>query len=330
VFSELGRAPEVGDEVRVDGVVLRVDSRRASHRDRHRHTALMADPSRHRVAPGARFAIAEHDTTQTSPYGSEDDAERALEQLLARLDDLQDRFAAQASHALLIVLQGFDGAGKDSVITNVVSAFDPAILHVFSFNKPVGSESEHDFLWRFHAQTPARGAVHVFDRSYYEEVISARVHDVVDEETAKVRYESITDFERILTRDDTIIVKVFLHVSKDKQAERVDERLTKPDRFHEFSAATSPTGSCGPSTTRPYEDAINATTPTRRRGTPCPPTTAGTRAPRWPRSSSPRSRRSIRSIRRSTRTRSARRGWIRTSSATHSAQQRPRAPSRTS
>jgi PPK2 family polyphosphate:nucleotide phosphotransferase len=219
----------------------------------------MADPSRHRVAPGARFAIAEHDTTQTSPYGSEDDAERALEQLLARLDDLQDRFAAQASHALLIVLQGFDGAGKDSVITNVVSAFDPAILHVFSFNKPVGSESEHDFLWRFHAQTPARGAVHVFDRSYYEEVISARVHDVVDEETAKVRYESITDFERILTRDDTIIVKVFLHVSKDKQAERVEERLTVRSKHHEFSAADIADRELWPQYDRAYEDTINAT-----------------------------------------------------------------------
>ncbi len=219
----------------------------------------MADPFRHRVVPGDRFAMAEHDTADTGPYGAEDDAERALEQLLARLDDLQDRFAAQASHALLIVLQGFDGAGKDSVITNVMSAFDPAFLHVYSFNKPVGSESEHDFLWRFHAQAPARGFAHVFDRSYYEEVISARVHEVVDADTAQMRYASIEDFERILTRDDTIIVKVFLHVSKDKQAERVQERLTRPDKHHEFGAADVQDRELWPEYDRAYEDAVNAT-----------------------------------------------------------------------
>jgi PPK2 family polyphosphate:nucleotide phosphotransferase len=220
----------------------------------------MPDPLRHRVAPGERFSIAEHDTSDTGPYASEDEATKAIEDLLGRLNALQDRFAAQASHALLVVLQGFDGAGKDSVITNVMAAIDPAILHVYSFNKPVGSESEHDFLWRFHAQAPARGFVHVFDRSYYEEVISARVHEVVDADTATTRYASIQDFERILTRDDTIIVKVFLHVSKDKQAERVDERLTKPDKFHEFSAADIADRELWPQYDEAYEDAINATT----------------------------------------------------------------------
>jgi PPK2 family polyphosphate:nucleotide phosphotransferase len=219
----------------------------------------MADPFRHRVAPGERFAIADHDTTDTSPYESEDDAAHTLEQLLGRLGELQDRFAAQASHALLVVLQGFDGAGKDSVITNVMSAFDPAMLHVFSFNKPVGSESEHDFLWRFHAQAPRRGAVHVFDRSYYEEVISARVHDVIDEETAKIRYDSITDFERILCRDATIVVKVFLHVSKDKQAERVEERLRVRSKQHEFSAADIADRELWPQYDRAYQDTIRAT-----------------------------------------------------------------------
>jgi PPK2 family polyphosphate:nucleotide phosphotransferase len=219
----------------------------------------MPDPLRHRVAPGERFSIAEHDTSHTGPYASEEEAGDALEGLLGRLNELQDRFAAQASHALLVVLQGFDGAGKDSIITNVMAAFDPAILHVYSFNKPVGSESQHDFLWRFHAQTPARGFVHVFDRSYYEQVISARVHGEVDEEGSRVRYDSINDFERILVRDDTVIVKVFLHVSKDKQAERVEERLSKPDKHHEFSAADIADRELWPQYDEAYEDAINAT-----------------------------------------------------------------------
>ena len=88
----------------------------------------MPDPLRHRVAPGERFSIAEHDTSDTGPYASEDEATKAIEDLLGRLNALQDRFAAQASHALLVVLQGFDGAGKDSVITNVMAAIDPGTL----------------------------------------------------------------------------------------------------------------------------------------------------------------------------------------------------------
>ena len=219
----------------------------------------MPDPFRHRMAEGEPFTIAEHDTTDTGPYGSKDEGAAALERLVARLTELQDRFAAQASHALLVVLQGFDGAGKDSVITNVMGACDPAGLHVFSFNKPVGAESEHDFLWRFHQQTPAKGMVHVFDRSYYEDVISARVHGIVDEDTAMVRCGSINDFERILSRDGTIIVKVFLHVSKDKQAERVEERLTKREKHHEFAAADVEDRDLWPQYDRAYEDAVNAT-----------------------------------------------------------------------
>ena len=219
----------------------------------------MADPMRHRVAPGDDFAIAEHDTADTVPYAEREDAAPELERLLGRIDELQDRFAAEASHALLVVLQGFDGAGKDTVITNVMGACDPAGLHVYSFNKPVGDESKHDFLWRFHQQTPVKGMIHVFDRSYYEEVISARVHDVIDEDETGVRLESINDFERILTRDDTVVLKVFLHVSKDRQAERVEERLTEPSKFHEFGAADVLDRELWPEYDRAYEDAVNAT-----------------------------------------------------------------------
>ncbi len=221
----------------------------------------MPDPMRHRVGPDDRFAIAAHDTSDTGPYGGEDEerAEARLAELREQITELHARFAAQASHALLVVLQGFDGAGKDSVITNVMAAFDPAILHVFSFNKPVGSESEHDFLWRFHAQTPARGAVHVFDRSYYEEVIASRVHDEIDDKEAKRRFDSINDFERILTREKTILLKFFLHVSKDKQAERVEERLTVRSKHHEFSAADIADRELWPQYDEAYEDAINAT-----------------------------------------------------------------------
>ena len=217
--------------------------------------------SRYRLEPGSGFEIAAHETEDTGDYGHDEDrAARDLEEIKAELAELQDRFAAEEERALLIVLQGFDGAGKDSVITHVMSAVDPANMHVFSFNKPVGDEVHHDFLWRFHQQTPALGRVHVFDRSYYEEVISARVHDVVDEEQCRLRYESINDFERILARDGTVILKFFLHVSKDVQADRVVERLQQRAKQAEFAAADVKDRELWDAYDRAYEDAINATT----------------------------------------------------------------------
>lgn len=217
--------------------------------------------SRHRIAPGTGFAIRSHATADTGPYDDDEaKAEERLAELRERLGELSDRLAAEAGHALLVVLQGFDGAGKDSVITHVLSAVDPASLHVFSFNKPVGSETEHDFLWRFHHQTPPRGRVHVFDRSYYEEVISARVHGIVDQAECAARYASIAEFERILSRDRTVILKFFLHVDKDVQAERVQERLTDPAKQHEFSAADVQDRELWDDYDDAYEDAVNSTT----------------------------------------------------------------------
>src|SRR5687767_10803497 len=99
--------------------------------------------SRHRLDHGERFRITDHDTSGTGPYGSEEEAAEALEEHLGRLHELSDRLGAEGEDAVLVVLQGFDGAGKDQVITNVLGAIDPALLHVFSFNKPVGDEAEH-------------------------------------------------------------------------------------------------------------------------------------------------------------------------------------------
>jgi PPK2 family polyphosphate:nucleotide phosphotransferase len=222
-------------------------------------TTAATDAGRHRIAPADRFVIAAHDTGSTGPYASEKEADRALAGLRERLADLQDRFSAAAEHALLVVLQGFDGSGKDHVIKHVLRACDPAEVHVFSFNTPVGSEREHDFLWRFHQQMPEKGRIHVFDRSYYEEVISARVHGIVDAEGARSRTDSITDLERILRREGTVIVKLFLHVSKDCQAERVAERLRDPRKQHEFSAADVRDRELWDAYDRAYEDVLNST-----------------------------------------------------------------------
>ncbi|WP_354700832.1 Polyphosphate:ADP phosphotransferase [Paraconexibacter sp. AEG42_29] len=176
-----------------------------------------------------------------------------------RIAELHDRFVKDGSHALLVVLQGFDGAGKDHVIRQVFGAMDPAGIHVHSFNKAAGEEAEHDFLWRFHRHAPARGWVHVFDRSYYEEVISARVHGLVDAEEAAERCRSINDFEQILHRDGTRLMKVYLDIEKDEQAERVRERLTVRSEQAEFSAADWKDRELWDEFQRAYADALGAT-----------------------------------------------------------------------
>jgi PPK2 family polyphosphate:nucleotide phosphotransferase len=214
--------------------------------------------TRHRLDPGTPFDIHAHATDDVGDL-TEEEAEERLAAMRDEISDLFDRLAAEQETAILLVLQGFDGAGKDSVITNVARAIDPAGLHVFDFNTPVGDEKHHDFLWRFHQHTPPWGTIHVFDRSYYEEVISARVHGIVDEETCRARYDSINEFERILTRHGTVILKCFLHVSKDVQAERVLERLRRRDKQHEFSAADVKDRDKWDDYDRAYEDALNAT-----------------------------------------------------------------------
>jgi polyphosphate kinase 2 (PPK2 family) len=123
----------------------------------------------------------------------------------------------------------------------------------------VGDEVAHDFLWRFHQQTPALGRVHAFDRSYYEDVIGARVHGVVDGDACRARYDSINDFERILARDGVVTLKFFLHVDKDVQAERVRERLHDRTEQHEFSAADVEDRELWDAHDRAYEDALTAT-----------------------------------------------------------------------
>jgi PPK2 family polyphosphate:nucleotide phosphotransferase len=217
------------------------------------------EDSPYRVAPGTRFEVRSHDTSDTGAVTTEEQAEEALEDLREQIHDLQDRFSAEASHGLLVVLQGFDGAGKDNVISRVVSACDPAGLRVYHFKPPSGEEAAHDFLWRYHQHTPARGMVHVFDRSHYEQVVSSRVHDEVDADVLRARYESINDFERMLVREGIHVLKFFLHISKDAQAERVEERLRRRDKQGEFAANDVKERERWDDYDEAYEDAVNAT-----------------------------------------------------------------------
>jgi PPK2 family polyphosphate:nucleotide phosphotransferase len=201
------------------------------------------------------FSLDDMDTAATE--GERDDDELAT--LVARIADLQARLYAEEQRALLVVLQGIDAAGKDSSVSHVFRGTNPQGVRVLSFKEPSNEEAAHDFLWRYHQHTPAYGMIHVFNRSHYEDVLVVRVKGLVSEERWRSRYDSINDFERMLVREGTVILKCFLHISKDAQLDRFRERLEREDKHYKFSANDVRERRNWEAYQEAYEDALNAT-----------------------------------------------------------------------
>src|SRR3712207_5340682 len=193
---------------------------------------LVADFARYRV--DEPIALADLETEDTADV-SREDAAAELASLVERIAELQARLYAEDERALLVVLQGIDAAGKDSTVRHVFSGTNPQGVRVFTYKEPTPEEAAHDFMWRYHQDAPAFGMIHVFNRSHYEDVLVVRVKDLIEEERWRSRYDSINDFERMLARERTVIVKFFLHISKDAQLERFRERLERPDKHYKFS-----------------------------------------------------------------------------------------------
>lgn len=160
-----------------------------------------------------------------------------LPAIYLELDELQNRLYAQNKYSVLIVLQGMDAAGKDGLIKHVFSAINPQGVQVQSYKVPTEEEISHDFLWRIHKHTPAKGMIQVFNRSHYEDILVTRVHKLIDDETAHKRMKAINDFEELLAEhNNTIILKFYLHVSAGEQHERLEERIndkTKQWKYNE-------------------------------------------------------------------------------------------------
>lgn len=165
-----------------------------------------------------------------------DELATMFDDLHDRLEKLQRVLYADGRYALLIVLQGRDASGKDGTIRKVLGAFNPQGCRVVSFGVPTAQELSHDFLWRIHNVVPPRGAIGVFNRSHYEDVLAVRVHDLVPRSIWSKRYEQINAFEQGLVQNDVVIRKFFLHVSADEQRRRLQERLTRPDKNWKFRA----------------------------------------------------------------------------------------------
>lgn len=154
-----------------------------------------------------------------------------------RFAKLQDVFYASKKYGLLIVLQGMDCSGKDGTVKNALSSVNPNGFAVEDFKEPTPAELGHDYLWRIHNKTPLRGDIMVFNRSYYEDVLVTRVHKTIDDDTAFSRFKEIKEFEKYLVNNNTIVLKFFLHISKEFQQEKLKSRIESPEKHWKFSEA---------------------------------------------------------------------------------------------
>jgi PPK2 family polyphosphate:nucleotide phosphotransferase len=167
--------------------------------------------------------------------GDKEMALALLENLGERMARLQVDLYAENRRKLLVVLQGLDSSGKDGTIHHVFRQVNPQGVRVASFKRPTDEEASHDFLWRIHKEAPRAGQIGVFNRSHYEDVVTTRVRKLVPKEVWTRRHEAINDFERMLTQEGTTVLKFFLHISRDEQAERLRERLEDPDKRWKFN-----------------------------------------------------------------------------------------------
>ncbi len=191
---------------------------------------------RYRVQPGRRFRLADHDPEDKSAFDgerAEADAEFAL--LNDRLEALQELLYAEGRHRVLVVLQAMDTGGKDGVIRKVFEGVNPTGVRVASFKVPTAPELARDYLWRAHQQVPADGELVIFNRSHYEDLLVVRVHELVPKAVWSKRIAPINDFERMLSENGVTIIKFFLHISKDEQRQRLQDRLDDPDKHWKFS-----------------------------------------------------------------------------------------------
>jgi PPK2 family polyphosphate:nucleotide phosphotransferase len=206
-------------------------------------------PKDFRVAEGDTVDLDKWPTITEPVYKSKTEYKKLLEEHVAHLSDQQQLLYASNRHAILLIFQGMDAAGKDGAIRHVMSGVNPQGCQVFSFKHPSAAELEHDFLWRSTRDLPARGKIGIFNRSYYEEVLIVRVHpeilrgeglpDAVNNEKTlwRGRYSSIRDLEKHLHANGTRIAKFFLHLSKDEQRKRFLERIEDPEKNWKFSQA---------------------------------------------------------------------------------------------
>jgi PPK2 family polyphosphate:nucleotide phosphotransferase len=217
----------------------------------------------YRVTPGSSLHLDTYDPDDTGEYKKtqqgKEKTKAATLRLIGRLEKLQERLYANGDRALLIVLQGMDSSGKDGTIKSVMSGVNPQGCKVVSFKAPSSEELSHDFLWRVHKKAPSKGEIGIFNRSHYEDVLITRVHKLISDKVAKQRFTRIKDFEELLYENGTIVLKFFLHISKDEQKKRLEERIRDPEKRWKFNEGDLEERKLWKNYMCGFEDAIAAT-----------------------------------------------------------------------
>ena len=191
-----------------------------------------------KVRPRSRLELARLDPADTSSWpGGKRGAQALLPKLRKELDHLQELFFADARRGLLVLLQGMDTSGKDAVIRHVFEGVNPQGVRVSSFKRPTPLELAHDFLWRVHREAPSKGEIVIFNRSHYEDVLVARVHELVPRGIWTKRYAAINAFEHELVDEGVAVLKFFLHISRDEQRRRLEERIRDPTKRWKLNVA---------------------------------------------------------------------------------------------
>ncbi|MFN8028113.1 MAG: PPK2 family polyphosphate kinase [Acidimicrobiia bacterium] len=187
-----------------------------------------------RVEPGSKAKLRERATAETLGLADKAAGQARSEELLVRLNELHNRLWAEAKRSVVLVLQGMDASGKDGTIRRVLSGLNPQGCTVTNFKVPTELQRAHDYLWRVHNDAPARGLLGVWNRSHYEDVVAARMIGLIDDDWCRRRYRHIREFERMLHDEGTHMVKVFLHISKEEQRERLQARIDDPAKNWKF------------------------------------------------------------------------------------------------
>ncbi|MGA7323200.1 MAG: PPK2 family polyphosphate kinase [Rhodomicrobium sp.] len=214
------------------------------------------------VEPGEKVDLKKIDPAETAGHESET-SKAEVERNLERLRKAQYLLYADGSQSLLVVLQGLDASGKDGTIRHLFSGMNPQGTSVAAFKQPTAVELAHDFLWRVHAKAPAKGDVVIFNRSHYEDVLIVRVHNLVPESVWSKRYKLINNFEKLLRRNRTTILKFYLHISPEEQLRRFERRLDDPMRQWKIAESDYVEREFWPQYIEAYEDAISLTSTKR-------------------------------------------------------------------
>ena len=209
--------------------------------------------------PGHAINLAEIDPRETAGH-SKSGAAKQIEKLRERLTKLQEALFAEHERSLLVVVQAMDTGGKDGAIKNLCHGLDPNGVQLTNFKYPTTEERDHDFLWRVHKATPRKGAVGVWNRSHYEDVLVPLVHGEISREAWRERCDDINAFEKLLTENCVTILKFFLHISKEEQKCRLESRLKEPNKLWKFNVGDLAERKLWDDYQRAYEDVINTCT----------------------------------------------------------------------